>query len=51
MERYRGSTHPDAEVESVFAGVVGHVLVGSNTGGLHGLAGKLLLLPTAYPHL
>jgi len=34
----------DAEMESLLAGSLGHVLVGANTGGLEGLGAQLLVL-------
>ena len=34
----------DAEMEILLADVLGHVLVGTNTGGLKSLGGKLLEL-------
>jgi len=39
--------HAHAQVEGVLAGILHHVLVGGDAGGLQGLAGHLLLLPTA----
>ena len=39
--------HTDAQVESVLAGELHHVLVAGNTGSLKGLPGYILLLPTA----
>lgn len=39
--------HSDTQVECILAGVLHHVLVGGNARCLQGLAGDLLLLPTA----
>lgn len=41
------AAHPNAQVERVLAGVLGHVLVGRNASRLEGLGRELLLLPTA----
>lgn len=39
--------HTHAQVEGFLSGVLGHVLVGSNTGSFQSLRGDVLLLPTA----
>ena len=38
--------HPHSQMESILAGVLGHVLVASDTGSFQGLARHVLLLPT-----
>jgi hypothetical protein len=39
--------HAHAQVEGVLPGILDHVFVGGNAGGLESLTGHLLLLPTA----